>query len=99
MANHLRTELVPTALELAVRQRQPKDVIHHSDKGSQYTALAFGARCRQAGIRPSTGTAGDCFEYAMCESFLATLECELIDRQAFPTQVAARMALFDLGLA
>ncbi len=95
MATHLRTELVLDALNMAVRQRQPTDVIHHSDKGSQYTAIAFGARCRQSGIRPSTGTAGDCFDNAMCESFFATLECELIDRHTFPSQVAARMAIFS----
>lgn len=95
MANHLRTELVLGALDMAVAQRQPSDVIHHSDKGSQYTSVAFGARCGHAGVRPSTGTAGDCFDNAMCESFFATLECELINRHSFASQAAARMAIFD----
>lgn len=59
MANHLRSELVLEALEMAVTQRRPRDVIHHSDQGSQYTSLAFGSRCKQAGVRPSMGSVGD----------------------------------------
>jgi putative transposase len=70
-------------------------VIHHSDQGTQYTSIAFGMRCRQAGVRPSMGSIGDCFDNAMCESFFATLECELLDRRRFKTQVEARLAIFD----
>ena len=55
-ATDLRVELVLKALEMAVQRRQPQAVIHHSDHGSQYTSLAFGNRCRQAGVRPSMGT-------------------------------------------
>lgn len=95
MATRLRTELVTAALSMAVHQRRPTDVIHHSDKGCQYTSIAFGARCKEAGIRPSTGTAGDCYDNAMCESFFATLECELLDRRPFPSHVTARMAIFS----
>ena len=95
MENHLRTELVLEALDMAVWQRRPDDVIHHSDQGCQYTSIAFGLRCREAGVRPSMGSVGDCFDNAMCESFFATLECELIDRRRFRTQVEARMAIFD----
>ena len=95
MATHLRTELVLTALEMAVWRRQPSGVIHHSDQGCQYTSVAFGTRCREAGVRPSTGTVGDCYDNAMAESFFATLECECLDRQRFRTQKDARMAVFD----
>ena len=95
MATHLRTELVLAALNMALGQRRPRGVIHHSDHGSQYTALAFGKRCDEAGVRPSMGSVGDCFDNAMCESFFATLECELLDRTSFKTQAAARMAVFD----
>jgi len=70
-------------------------VIHHSDRGSQYTSVEFGRRCREAGIVQSMGSAGDCFDNAACESFFATLECELIDRSVFRTQDEARVALFD----
>jgi putative transposase len=94
MAAHLRTELVLAALDMALRQRAPKEVIHHSDQGTQYTSIAFGRRCRQAGVRPSMGSVGDCFDNALCESFFATLECELLDRQRFPTREEARRAVF-----
>lgn len=95
MATHLRTELVLAALEMAVRQRQPRSVIHHSDQGSQYTSIAFGKRCGEAGVRPSMGSVGDAYDNAMCESFFATLECELLDRCRFATQAEARTAVFD----
>jgi putative transposase len=95
METHLRTELVLQALNLALWQRRPAAVIHHSDQGSQYTSIAFGQRCREAGVRPSMGSVGDCFDNAMAESFFATLECELRDRRRFKTQVEARMAIFD----
>ena len=61
----------------------------------QYTSLAFGKRCRQMGVLTSTGSAGDCYDNAMAESFFATLECELIERRAFQTQAEARMAVFQ----
>jgi len=62
---------------------------------TQYTAFAFGKRCSEAGVRPSMGSVGDCFDNAMCESFFATLECELLDRTSFKTQAEARLAVFD----
>jgi putative transposase len=95
MATNLRTELVLDALNMALWQRRPREVIHHSDQGTQYTSIAFGQRCREAGVRPSMGSVGDCFDNAMCESFFATLECELLDRRRFQTQIEARMAVFD----
>jgi putative transposase len=95
MANHLRAELVLDALEMAIGQRRPSNVIHHSDQGSQYTSLAFGKRCSEAGVRPSMGSVGDAYDNAMCESFFATLECELLDRRRFASQAEARMACFS----
>jgi putative transposase len=95
MATHLRAELVMDALEMAIGQRRPRDVIHHSDQGSQYTSLAFGKRCKEAGVRPSMGSVGDAYDNAMCESFFATLECELLDRRRFASQAEARMACFS----
>ena len=95
MEAHLRTELVLAALDMAVAQRRPTDVIHHSDQGCQYTSVAFGKRCREAGVRPSMGSVGDAYDNALCESFFATLECELLDRQHFRTQADARLAVFD----
>ena len=95
MKSHLRTELVLEALEMALRQRRPTAVIHHSDQGTQYTSIAFGLRCKRAGVRPSMGSVGDCFDNALCESFFASLECELLDRSSFRAQTDARLAVFD----
>ena len=95
METHLRTELVLGALNMAVAQRRPTAVIHHSDQGCQYTSFAFGKRCAEAGIRPSMGSVGDAYDNALCESFFATLECELLDRHRFRTQIEARLAVFD----
>lgn len=92
-ATDLKVRLVLNALDMALEQRKPDDVIHHSDKGSQYTSIAFGARCAEAGVRPSTGSVGDVYDNAMSESFFATLECELIDRRRFQFQTEARMAV------
>jgi len=95
MADHLRSELVIDALNMALHRRRASNVIHHSDQGVQYTSIAFGQRCREAGVRPSMGSVGDCFDNAMCESFFATLECELIERSIFRTQAEAKSAVFD----
>ena len=95
MANHLRAELVLDAMEAAVGQRRPKNVIHHSDQGSQYTSLAFGKRCGEAGVRPSMGSVGDAYDNAMAESFFSTFEAELLKRRRFASQAEARMACFS----
>lgn len=73
MAGHMRTELVLDALEMAPWQRFPEGVIHHSDRGSQHTSIAFGNRCREAGVRPSISSVGDCYDNSMAESSFATL--------------------------
>src|SRR6201747_2813700 len=83
------------ALEMAVGQRRPKDVVHHSDQGSQYTSLAFGKRCSEAGVRPSMGSVGDAYDNAMAESFFSTLEAELLSRRRFASQAEARVACFS----
>lgn len=96
MADHLRTELVLAALNMALWNRRPAPgVIHHSDHGSQYTSLAFGTRCQEAGVVPSLGSRGDCFDNAITETWFATLECELLARHTFRTHAEARTALFE----
>ena len=95
MGSNLKTQLVLDALNMAIGQRRPRDVIHHSDQGSQYTSIAFGLRCKEAKVRPSMGSVGDAYDNAMCESFFATLECELLDRRKFQTKAEARMAIFQ----
>lgn len=96
MATHLRTELVVDALEMALWRRKPNaGLIHHTDRGSQYTALSFGKRLEEAGIVPSMGRAGSALDNAISESFVASLKCELLHRQRFLSREAARIAIFD----
>jgi putative transposase len=95
MGHTLKAGLVLDALNMALGQRKPSGVIHHSDQGSQYTSIAFGLRCKEAGVRPSMGSVGDAYDNAMCESFFATLECELLERRKFRTKAEARMAIFE----
>ncbi len=94
MADHLRTTLILDALTMAIGQRRPKAVIHHSDRGSQYTSLAFGNRCKEVGVRLSMGSVGDAYDNAMAESFFSTLACELLSRHSFNLQADARTACF-----
>ena len=70
-------------------------MIHHSDQGPRYTSLAFGARCREAGVRPSMGSVGAASDNAPCGAFLATLGCELLDRRRSRSRAEARMAVFS----
>ncbi len=96
MAEHMRAELVVDALDMALwNRRPPAGLVHHSDHGAQYTSLAFGRRCREAGIAVSMGSVGDCYDNALAESFFATLECELVARSRWRTREEARMAVFD----
>ncbi len=96
MASHLKTELVVDALEMAIWRRRPAaGLIHHTDRGSQYTALSFGKRLEEVGIVPSMGRTGSALDNAMAESFVSTLKAELVDRHRFPTREAARVAIFE----
>lgn len=95
MATHLRAELVLEALDMALWRRRPEKVIHHSDQGSQYTSVALGKRCKYSPVRLSMGSVGDCYDNALCESFFATLECELLDRNRFRDPAEAKRAVFD----
>lgn len=95
MADHLGTELVVDALEMATDQREVQATIHHSDQGTQYTSVEFGKHCQKAGLRPSMGSVGDCYDNALCESFFATLECELIEQQQFANADEAEREVFS----
>jgi putative transposase len=96
MGDTLRTDLVVEALNMAVWNRRPAaGVVHHSDRGAQYTSLTFSRRCQEAGVAPSMGSVGDAYDNALAEAFFATLEVELLMRHTFATRKAARLALFD----
>jgi putative transposase len=94
IGEQMTADLVLAALNMAITQRKPKDVIHHSDQGSQYTSVAFGQRCTKLGVRPSMGSVGDAYDNAMAESFFASLECELLAKRRFETKAEAKLALF-----
>ena len=96
MAHHLRAEMVVDALEMALWRRKPgAGLVHHSDRGVQYTSLSFGKRLEEAGIVPSMGRAGSALDNAISESFVASLKCELLYGHRFPSREAARIAIFD----
>jgi putative transposase len=96
MRSDMQAELVVDALEMAISRRQPAgELVHHSDQGSQYVALIFGQKLRKAGIAQSMGSKGDCYDNAVCESFHATLEKELLRSRSFKTRQEAKTAIFD----
>jgi putative transposase len=96
MRADMQAELVVDALEMAIETRQPAgELIHHSDQGSQYVALIFGQRLREAGIAQSMGSKGDCYDNAVCESFHATLEKELLKGRSFKTRQEAKTVIFE----
>jgi len=96
MANHLKTELVLDAVNMAIYNRRPASgLIHHSDRGSQYTSVEFGSRLKEAGLLPSMGSVADAYDNSMAESFVSTLKRELIHRHSWPNRQTARMAIFE----
>jgi putative transposase len=96
MADHMRSELVVDALQMAVARRRPAPgLIHHSDQGSQYVSLAFGQAARDAGIARSMGSKGDCYDNAVAESFFATLKKELVRRRSWPSRRELTSEVFE----
>ena len=95
MLSHMRLELVERALEMAIARRRPDPgLIHHSDHGSQFTAVIFGQRCELLGIDVSMGSIGDCYDNAVCEAFHSTLQRELVHRRPWPTRAELKTAVF-----
>jgi putative transposase len=97
IADHIRSELVVDALQMAIwRRRPPKGTtIAHSDHGSTYTSWAFGRRLRAAGILGSMGSIGDCFDNSVAESFFGTLQLELLDEHRWTDRKRLALAIFD----
>ena len=96
MGERAQAELVINALTMAIRNRRPHDgLIHHSDHGSQHTTLAFGRTLQDAGMLGSMGRVGDALDNAVAESFFASLQTELLDRQPWPTRQMLRSAIFE----
>ncbi len=96
MTNNLRTELVLDALKMAIYNRRPQPgLIHHSDRGSQYTSVEFGSRLKEAGLSPSMGSVADAYDNSMAESFVSTLKRELIHRHSWPSRQMVQTAIFE----
>jgi transposase InsO family protein len=96
MQPHMRSELVQDALDMAVARRRPAaGLVHHTDHGSQYTALTFGHELRKHGIEPSMGRVRTCYDNAVAESFFATLKKDLVNRYSWPTRHDAQVAIFE----
>ena len=96
MANHLKAGLVLDALNMALYNRRPAPgLIHHSDRGSQYTSVEFGSRLKEAGLLPSMGSVADAYDNSMAESFVSTLKRELIHCHSWPTRQSVRVAIFE----
>jgi putative transposase len=97
IADHIRSELVVDAVQMAVWRRRPPpgQTIAHSDHGSQYTSWAFGRRLRSAGLLASMGTIGDCFDNSVAESFFGTLQLELLDQHRWDSRQQLALAIFD----
>jgi len=96
IADHLRSELVVDAVQMAIRRRRPgPGLVHHSDHGSQYVSLAMGEHLREVGIETSMGSKGSALDNAVVESFFSTLKRELVNRYSWPTKADARVALFE----
>jgi putative transposase len=96
MATHLRTEIVVDALQMAIARRKPAPgLVHHSDRGVQYTSLSFGKRLEDGGLLPSMGRVGSAYDNALAEPFVATLKTELLYRSSWPTGRTVKTAIFE----
>jgi len=97
IADHIRSELVVDALQMAIWRRRPSQgqTIAHSDHGSQYTSWAFGRRLRSAGLLGSMGSIGDAYDNALAESFFGTLQLELLDEHHWHTRAQLAQAVFE----
>lgn len=96
MRDDMKAELVIDALSMAVDRRRPGDgLVHHSDRGSQYTSVAFGRELAASDISASMGSRGDAYDNAAAESFMATIKTELMSEARFPTRHQARLEIFD----
>ena len=96
MADHRRTELALEALGMALARRLPAaGLVHHTDRGCQYTAGAYREALAARGMFASMSRSGNCLDNAMAEGFFVTLKAELVDVHRWPTRAAARTAIFE----
>jgi putative transposase len=95
IADHLRTELVVDALDMARWRRKPTSTVVHSDRGTQYTSWLFGHRLREAGLLGSMGKVACAYDNSLVESFFGTMQIELLDRRIWGTRAELANAIFE----
>lgn len=95
IADHIRTELVVDAIDMARWRRRPTGTIVHSDRGAQYTSWLFGSRLREAGLLGSMGKVASAYDNALMESFFGSMQIELLDRRSWPTRASLATAIFE----
>jgi putative transposase len=92
----MSTSLPLRALDMAIRRRRPRPgLLHHSDRGCQYTSSEYRAALAELGVEVSMSRKGNCWDNAVAESFFATLKTELIHRRAWTSSAELRSALFE----
>jgi len=95
VTERMTVDLVLTAFRSAQRRRRPaRGLVHHSDQGSQYTALRFSQALVDAGVSASMGSVGDAFDNAMAESWIGTLKAECLNGKHFATRDEVALAVF-----
>ena len=96
MASHREESLVEAALWMSLGRRQPvEELLHHSDRGSQYTSRAYQAVLAQFHIEVSMSGKGDCYDNAMMESFFSSFKTECVQQQVYPSRSEARLSIFE----
>lgn len=95
IADHLRTELVVDAIDMARWRRKPAGTIVHSDRGAQFTSWLFGSRLREAGLMGSMGKVASAYDNALMESFFGSMQLELLDRRSWATRAELANAIFE----
>lgn len=96
MAEHLKTDLVTEALQMAILHRRPgKGLLHHSDRGVQYASEDYRQLLKLNHMRPSMSGRGDCWDNACVESFWGTLKTELVNHEHYLTHEQARQSIFE----
>lgn len=95
MSDRVDRLLALSALEMAISNRSPKALLHHTDRGSQYTSTDYRQALERHGLTCSMSRVGNCWDNAVAESFFATLKTELLPERPFPTRQAAKQAVFE----
>ena len=98
LASHMRTDLVLDALRMALGLRDPGadvELVHHSDRGSQYTSIDYTQTLTDHGVLASVGSVGDAYDNALAESFVDSFKTELISDRVWRSRAALEIAIVE----